>query len=359
MAAADGREDPPLIERLRTEPQAFDPLQALLILERHAAHEAARDRAARAAPVGRDAHPQQEVVRFVSETALAFPPSELTFYREQPDAEVRLGVSFIGLHGPSGVMPQAYSELIQARIREKDTSLASFFDLFLHRSASFFMRAWTKYRLTAQTPPDERARDVLPAEAGISGLIDALIGFSTEGLKARLATPHAALRFYAGALAGNPRSAVVLESLLSDYFGESIRVDTFVPHWHRLPRSERTRLVPGGFCRLGDEAVIGEKIMRPEGAYRIELGPLTYARFRMFLPDREPLRQLVHFARLFTGEALYFDVRLSLKKEDVPPLKLGDWGGGDGPRLGWNTWVSSLPAVKDKADTLLSCDRVA
>ncbi len=64
-------------------------------------------------------------------------------------------------------------------------------------------------------------------------------------------------------------------------------------------------------------------------------------------------------ARLFAGEALYFDVRLSLKKEDVPSLKLGDWGGGDGPRLGWNTWIGNLPAVEDKNDTLLSCDRIA
>jgi type VI secretion system protein ImpH len=359
MPTADGREDPALIERLRQEPQAFDPLQALLILERYAAFEEAAGRSERASPVGRDAHPAREVVRFVAETAMAFPASDLTSYREESGAQPVLGVSFMGMHGPSGVMPYFYSELILTRIREKDTALAAFLDLFLHRAASFFLRAWTKYRLTAQTPPDDTARDLLPAEAGISGLIDAIIGFGTGGLIGRLAPPQTALRFYAGALAGNPRSAVVLEAVLSDYFSESIHVDTFSPHWHRLPVSEQTRLVPTGYCRLGDEAVIGEKIMRPEGAYRIELGPLSYARFRMFLPDREPLRHLVHFARLFTGEALYFDVRLSLRKQDVPLLKLGDWGGGDGPRLGWNTWASNLAAVEDKNDTLLSCDRVA
>jgi type VI secretion system protein ImpH len=359
MSSADGREDASLIERLRREPQAFDPLQALLLLERHAAAQEAADRAERAAPVGRDAHPAREVVRFVAEPEMAFPASDLTSYREDTGGQPSLAVSFIGMHGPSGVMPSFYSELILARLREKDAAIAAFFDLFLHRATSFFMRAWTKYRLTAQTPPDESARDLLPAEAGVSGLIDAVIGFGTGGLIGRLAPPQAALRFYAGALSGNPRSAVVLEAVLSDYFGETIRVDTFSPHWHRLPESERTKLVPNGFCRLGDEAVIGERIMRPEGAYRIELGPLSYNRFRMFLPDREPLRHLVHFARLFTGEALFFDVRLSLKKEDVPPLKLGDWGGGDGPRLGWNTWTSNLAAVEDKNDTLLSCDRVA
>ncbi len=359
MPRADGREDTALIERLRQEPQAFDPLQALLTLERHAAAEEVTGRAGNAAPVGRDAHPAREVVRFVAETAMAFPASELTSYRETAGSPPAVGVSFIGMHGPSGVLPNFYSELILARAREKDVAMAAFFDLFLHRATSFFMRAWTKYRLSAQTPPDDTARDLVPAEAGISGLIDAVIGFGTGGLIGRLSPPQAALRFYAGALSGNPRSAVVLEAVLSDYFGERIRVDTFAPHWHRLPVSERTQLVPMGFCRLGDEAVIGEKIMRPEGAYRIELGPLAYARFRMFLPDREPLRHLVHFARLFTGEALYFDVRLSLKKEDVPPLKLGAWGGGDGPRLGWNTWVSNLPAVEDKNDTILSCDRVA
>jgi type VI secretion system protein ImpH len=359
MPAADGREDAPLIERLRQEPQAFDPLQALLILERYAAALETSGRAEHAAPVGRDAHPAREVVRFVAETAMAFPASELTSYREDGSGPPALGVSFIGLHGPSGVLPYFYSELILARLREKDTALAAFFDLFLHRATSFFLRAWTKYRLTAQTPPDEAARNLLPAEAGISGLIDAVIGFGTDGLVGRLAPPQAALRFYAGAIGGNPRSAVVLEAILSDYFGERIRVETFAPHWHRLPESERTKLVPTGYCRLGDEAVIGERIMRPEGAYRVELGPLTYRRFRMFLPDRDPMRHLVHFARLFTGEALYFDVRLSLRKDEVPPLRLGDWGGGDGPRLGWNTWASNLPAVEDKNDTLLSCDRVA
>jgi type VI secretion system protein ImpH len=359
MSTADRREDVALIERLRREPQAFDPLQALLILERHAAAESAAGRAAHAAPVGRDAHPAKEVVRFVAEPVMAFPASDLTGYREDAGGPPALSVAFIGLHGPSGVMPYFYSELVLARLREKDTALAAFFDFFLHRATSFFLRAWTKYRLSAQTPPDESARDLLPAEAGISGLIDAMIGFGTGNLVGRLAPPQAALRFYAGALAGHPRSAVVLESILSDYFAEPIRVDTFVPHWLRLPQSERTKLVPTGYCRLGDEAVIGEKIMRPEGAYRIELGPLSYERFRMFLPDRQPLRHLVHFARLFTGEALYFDVWLSLKKEDVPPLKLGAWGAGDGPRLGWNTWVSSLPFVEDRNDTRLSCDRVA
>lgn len=359
MPSTDGREDASLIERLRTEPQAFDPLQALLTLERHGAAHEASGRVAHAAPVGRDAHPEREAVRFVAETAMAFPASELTSFTEGDQGPPRMAVSFIGLHGPSGVLPNFYSELILARLSEKDRAMAAFFDLFLHRATSFFMRAWTKYRLTAQTPPDETARDLVPAEAGVSGLIDALIGFGTSGLIGRLAPPQAALRFYAGALSGGPRSSVLLEALLSDYFGERIRVDTFAPHWLRLPVSERTQLVPGGFCRLGDEAVIGEKIMRPEGAYRIELGPLSYERFRMFLPDREPLRHLVHFARLFSGEALYFDVRLSLRKEDVPPLKLGAWGGGDGPRLGWNTWVSTLPAMEDKNDTHLSCDRVA
>ena len=39
MASPDGREDPPLIERLREEPEAFDALAAILVLERHAARD--------------------------------------------------------------------------------------------------------------------------------------------------------------------------------------------------------------------------------------------------------------------------------------------------------------------------------
>lgn len=359
MASPDGREDPPLIERLREEPEAFDALQAILVLERHAARQGVRAGGG-SAPVGGAALPEDEVLHFVGETALAFPVAEVTQVRETPGGPPKVEITFMGMHGPSGVLPQAYSDKVIERQREKDTSLADFLDLFTHRSVSFFIRAWKKYRLTAQVNAtlDDLGPMALPSDLGIAGFVDAILGFSTGGLKGRLAPRHTALRFYAGAYAGNPRSAVVLEAILSDYFGERITVDTFVPHWERLPPSEQTQMTPTSFCRLGDEAVIGARVMRPEAKFRIKLGPLDYETLRSFLPDQTRLRELVHLARLFVGEAMFFDIQLILRRDDVPPLQLGDWGGGDGARLGWNTWLTSVAPATNPDDTILSCDVV-
>jgi type VI secretion system protein ImpH len=220
------------------------------------------------------------------------------------------------------------------------------------------VRAWKKYRLAAQAQRPDTGSPIQLSD-GILGFLDALIGFGTGHLRGRLSPPHEILRFYAGAYSGHPRSAAVLESVLSDYFGEPIVIDTFRGRWEPLAESERTQLVPHGYCRLGGEALIGARILRPEGSFRITLGPLSYERFRAFLPDGRWLGELVHLARLFVGEALYFDVQPSLRKEDVPELRLALQPGGDGPRLGWNTWLVTTTPPTDRDDTVLASRLIA
>ncbi|MCC7427682.1 MAG: type VI secretion system baseplate subunit TssG [Alphaproteobacteria bacterium] len=338
-----------MIERLREEPQAFDPFEAVLVLEAHGAAEAARGRAAGGAAVGETENPATEAVRFAAYPGLSFAPSAVTRLTEQPGKPPTLSLSFFGLHGPSGVLPSGYTELAMARLRERDPTMAAFFDLFSHRAVSLFVRAWEKYRLAAQ------ARRADAVEGGIGTLLDALIGFATGGLRGRLTAPHEALRFYAGYLSGNPRSVAVLEAILSDYFGETIEVESFVRRWERLPETEQTCLVPGGYCRLGSEVVVGARVLRADSAFRIRMGPVSYARFRSLMPDGTLLRQMADLTRLFAGDALFFDVRLALRREDVPQLRLGGTAEGDGPRLGWNTWLLSGPSDRDRDEATFAC----
>ena len=137
MAAADGGESAGLIEALRREPYRFDFFQAVRLLE----HLGGR------APVGRDAAPDEEAVRFRALPALRFPAAEISRLSQTPDGPPEMVVSFLGLTGPSGVLPQHYTTLLLSRIRGKDYSLRDFLDLFNHRITSLFHRAWEKYRL--------------------------------------------------------------------------------------------------------------------------------------------------------------------------------------------------------------------
>lgn len=320
-------------------------MAAVLLLERNGAQQAGSGRAAGGARVGEHAHPRDEAVRFSTSARLGFQPTELVRLDEEAGKAPRLTVAFMGLAAATGTLPQAYAELVLARLRDRDPTLAAFMDLFNHRAISLFVRAWEKYRLPVQLAADRRD--------GVAALIDALIGFGTPGLSGRVPGAHEHLRFFAGFLADTAhRPAAALEAMLTEALGEHVEVESLVPRRERLAEEERTRLAPGGFARLGDEALLGASVLRVDGAFRLRLGPMGYARFRALMPDGEELPRLVALARLFAGPSFHFDVRLTLAAAEIPPLRLG----GDaqlGSRLGWNSWMVEVPGA-DRDDATFS-----
>jgi type VI secretion system protein ImpH len=74
----------------------------------------------------------------------------------------------------------------------------------------------------------------------------------------------------------------------------------------------------------------------------VVLGPLDFASFREFLPDRAGFRGLIDLVRLAVDASLEFDVQLVLRGEDVPPLRIGTPDAA-APRLGWSTWLVGAP----------------
>jgi type VI secretion system protein ImpH len=114
---------------------------------------------------------------------------------------------------------------------------------------------------------------------------------------------------------------------------------------------------------MGVNLVAGDRVWDVQGKIRIRLGPLRYARFVQFLPDRSPQSPhkafflLSHLVRLYVGADLDFDVQLVLAAPDVPACQLAD-GAGGGPRLGWNTWVRSLPMPRNAEDAIFEGEEV-
>ena len=53
-------------------------------------------------------------------------------------------------------------------------------------------------------------------------------------------------------------------------------------------------------------------------------------------PSSESSQRLAALVRAYVGDELAWEANLILKKEEVPPLKLG---GSD--RLGWTTWLTT------------------
>lgn len=362
------------LDRLLEDPYAFSFFQAVWLLERAGRLERDPDsRSGGRSAVGQDSDPGKEAVRLRALPALSFPPCEIQKVvaprgvepaaHDHLPGEVsgppEMTVGFFGLTGPSGTLPQHYTETLLRDLRGRSTALRDFFDIFNHRSLSLFHRAWEKYRLPAFYDRFGHGGD-----DPISRLIFAFAGFGTPYLRRRdngpLRIDDEAVLHYSGHLAHWPRSATGLESLLSDYFERVVRVEQFQGRWIRL-RADETSLLPtadrpqGRFCQLGVDAICGDQVWDVQSNFRLRLGPLTYQQFVAFMPDGDQLSTLAHLTRLYVGPGMSFDAQLTLRRDHVPRAQLG--AEGDlAPRLGWNTWVKSAPFDRDVDDAVFILD---
>ena len=117
--------------------------------------------------------------------------------------------------------------------------------------------------------------------------------------------------------------------MLSDYFGGiKVKILEFMPRWAPIPeqislrsKSPENRDVQ---ARLGENIVIGKKILDCSSKFRVVLGPLTLYDYRRFLPDGTDVQALYRLIRFYAPTQFDFDVELQLRKEEVPPLQLGN-----------------------------------
>jgi type VI secretion system protein ImpH len=352
-------------ERLFAEGFAFDFFQAVRLLQRI---DPARK------PVGRAGAPREEVVRIRAHLSLNFPASSV--YEVLPAGEggptPLMAVTFMGLTGPSGILPRHYTELLLRLDREargpERHALRAWLDLFNHRLVSLFYRAWEKYRFplayergeTFGAEPDPFTRCLFSfVGLGMRPLrgrlrVEKVVGEERPDVLARI--DDLALLHYSGLLAQRHRPAVGLRALLADYFGLPLEVQQFRGQWLRLDASNRSRL-GGANALLGVNLVAGERVWDVQSKVRLRLGALRRPRFDSFLPDRAPVAErkafflLCHLTRLYLGMDFDFDVQLVLCAADVPECRLDDRG-GLGTRLGWNTWLCSGPAARDADDAV-------
>jgi len=326
-----------LQQALQSEPFRFRFFQAVRLLERI---NPGRQ------PVGRFFPPATEVVRFTVHQSLAFPASEIQEMEWPDDKAPRMSVNFIGLTGPLGVLPIAYTEMMLERSRLRDHAPAEFFDLFNHRMISLFYQAWEKYRFGIGYERHEHDR---MAEY----LLD-LIGLGTGGLQQRQTNPDESMLFYSGLLSRRVRPALGLEQMLSDYFNVPVEVDQFAGNWYRVSKDTQTQFADGrsqSEC-LGFGVLVGDEIWDEQAGVRVRIGPLPMKRYLDFLPEGSSYDSLRSMIRFYFNDELDFQVQLVLKREDTPACELGNEDPA-APRLGWVTWVKTSPMKRDPGETIL------
>lgn len=292
----------------------------------------------------------QQFVKFKVRNSLAFPASSIDNIEEAIDTVPAMTVSFIGLTGPKGVLPAAYTELAVAQHYTGEDSLAAFLDIFNHRLVELFYLAWEKHHFVV---PYERALGTQYVDAFTSYLFD-LVGMGTDGLLGRLAVPDRALLQYAGLLAQRPHSAEALRSILESYFGLPVTIEQFQVRWHELEDFEMCSLgSTDETAQLGLGAVAGDAVLSRQTTIRVVFGPLRISSFRTLLPDGTTFEKAISLIRFVLGNSLEFEIQPLLRGDEVPYCGLGD-DSMTGSRLGWSAWLASDPFSRPADDAVFS-----
>ncbi len=327
MAAQERKPGSPLAERLFAEFYRFSFFQAVHLLEAFSPEKK---------PIGEALTPREEPVRFSVKPGLAFPPSEVADVARVDDGAPIMQVAFMGLIGPSGVLPYWYNEHAVERLREKDSAFTAFLDIFHHRLISLFYRSWKKYRCS---------ENYGGADDRLSRCLLSLIGLGTPGFPLTTRLPADPLIFYSGMLSRRIPSAVAVEATVAYFAGTKAVIDQFLERVIPLDPDDVTRLGAAN-SELGINTVCGSFTRDCRNSFRINLGPMEFTRFNRFLPSGGMLRPVFSLVRYIVGVEYEFEVRIHLKREEVPPCVIG----GPGPasvRLGWTTWLKAPAAAYD------------
>ncbi len=336
MAGKGGRAAPSVIERLEADPAGFGFFQAARLLE-------LAGRKAGRAPVSGDGDPKDEAVRFRASVSLEHPASEVTRISPgQGGAPPEMAVAFMGLVGPSGVLPEHYTEQLIEVTRQKNTAFRDFLDLLTHRPLSFFYQAWARRQMTVA---GERRAAGLPGQDQLGGVLAALTGLGTPGLQHALPFGRDLALHHAGQIANRRHTARSVQALAESLLGRPVAVLQLQGAWLPIEPDGRTRLPGpmqpmGQHARLGQDAVLGVRAWDAQAGFTLRIGPLTEAGFRDLMPDGAMLQRLVELVRFVVGPAQGFAVQPVLRGDAVPRARLAGTETG-GARLGWNSWLGN------------------
>ncbi len=332
MAPKNRRSTPGLIDQARAEPYRFEFFQLVRLLRLHYSH---------AGRVNPETRPHDDPLRFRSQLSLNFPASEVSDLRferaerlsanGQPLSELQ--VTFMGLVGPSGVLPRPYTELLMDRHTQyRDDAAHAFLDVFSHRMVALFYEAWQKYKFHIEYERNGSSK--------FDRYLLNLVGFGPQAQKLKFDEHGAPLQrelfsYFSGLFTQKPRNALNLQAMLSFYFSLPFNVKPFAGRWLKLAPEQCSQLGRKN-CALGQSTVAGHRVWDYQSCACIEIGPLDLPDYERFQPGHEDYRKLLELVRFFVGAELDFQVAPFPKPQAVPLAQLGRQGN---VALGWLGWL--------------------
>ncbi|MGO7564625.1 type VI secretion system baseplate subunit TssG [Rhizobium johnstonii] len=320
-----------LLGAVAAEPHAYDIFQVMRLIDAICSD---------GPRLGESSRPSLDRVRLGQQPTLAFPTRSIAHVTEAiGNRPASISTYAFGLFGPNGPLPLHLTEFALFRQHNAaDETLVRFTDIFHHRLASLFFRAWAESEPTVSHDRPHADRFALQ--------LGALAGFGMTSLHRRDAMPDLAKLHFIGRFASQTNNADGLAAILAGFFAAPIEIHEYIPKWVELPISALC-LLGRDPCTgtLGSTASVGGRIKVYHHRFRIIIGPLGLAQYERLLPGGRDLETFATIIRNYLSDELDWEVNVVLKQNEVPKILLGHSG-----RLGWTSWMGERATLRDAAD---------
>jgi type VI secretion system protein ImpH len=297
MATSVRRQLSALIRDLTDDAARFEFFQAVRLLEATStAPRASEDRL-------------QGAVRLRTAPELSFPAADLRRAYLDDDGVMVLEAGFLGLYGVDAPLPAYFWESV-AQGEESGQCLRAFLDLFGSRLYELLYLAWKKTRAHLCEPGD-------------FNLLEAYL-FALSG--APRSQRRDLVMAYAGGYGRRVKGAAVLAGMLGEQLGVPAQVEEFVPCW--VDVGPVSVLGQKGMT-LGDDLVLGTRVLDIGRKINIVFGPLPEARALDLLPGRLGAKELKGLVGGYLEPTLEFDVTFlvevaaGVRRLGCDPIQLG------------------------------------
>ena len=298
-------------------------------------------------PLGEALRPKDEPVRVAQPAELDFPPASLHSLVLTTGAPPRLLQRLFGLLGPNGVLPLHLTEYARERAtHHADITLQRFLDMLTHRFALLFYRAWAEAQPTVSLDR--------PGNKATFNRLGALVGIGLPTLQDRDALPDASRLHFVGRLARQTRDAEGLLAWCRSEFDVPVAIEQWSGHWLQLAGDERSRLGRRRGALLGRSTVLGGTVWDVQHKFRISMGPLRLEQYMRLLPGGADLARLQALVRSWVGIEFAWDLKLILKRDEVPKGKLG----ARQTPMGRALWLGRYRRSADADDLCIDVERL-
>lgn len=268
--------------------------------------------------LGESSDPDCEAVRIKSYVSMAMPSGEVkSLTASSSNLPHVMEVSFWGIAGIQGPLPQPLTDRVIDRMRDQDYGLRDFLDIFNHRILSLL------HRIRKRSLP---CLNITEPEDTLKGKsLSALIGANSIASCAHNDIASKTILPYTQMLWQKTKSAVGLKLILQNFLKTPVTIKQFIGQWWPISADQSTVIggAAGIFNVLGGGESLGTRVWMEDYGVEITLGPMSGELFGACTDKGTLYPKIKAMLEMYLPETLSYSVNAKIAVGGLKALQLG------------------------------------